>query len=190
MTGGYTDREGETNYSTSSSIYIPSKHTFCDLPDIPTDRILHTTQGLTVCGGYGDNDTNLYNCDSFDVNTGNWYRSYNFTERHAGYVSWQTSQGLMLIGGWHTDKTSIIHPDGTETKFHFESDKRYRTPCGIPDPETGTIIITGGYSDGALSKRVTRYYEDGKGVAMPDMNNPRYLHGCSSFKNDKEETVS
>ena len=89
----------------------------------------------------------------------------------------------MLIGGWHTDKTSIIHPDGTETKFFFESEKHYRTPCGIPDPETGTIIITGGSSGGVLSKRVTRYYEDGKGVAMPDMNNPRYLHGCSSYRN-------
>ena len=186
MAGGYTDREGKTNYSTSSSLYIPSKQIFCDLPNIPTHRQGHTTQEFTVCGGFGDNDDpniNLYNCDSFDVDTGSWYRSFDFTERHAGYVSWQTSQGLMLIGGWHTDKTSILFSNGTETKIVFESDKRYRTPCGIPDPETGTIVITGGSSDGVLSKRVTRYDEDGKGVAMPDMNIPRYLHGCSSYTN-------
>ena len=38
--GGWSDESGSTNYSLTTSLYIPSKKQFCELPNVPNDRLL------------------------------------------------------------------------------------------------------------------------------------------------------
>ena len=95
----------------------------------------------------------------------------------SGHVAWETSDGLALVGGWGNVYTSILGPNGAETRIKYESDFEKWTPCGIPDPETETIIITGGNHKNSTgyyqSSVVNRYDKHGKRERLPNMNIPR-----------------
>jgi len=188
--GGWSDESGKTALALTTSLYIPSKKQFCKLPNVPTDRFGHTTIGFTSCGGWEYENNNCY---TFNTDKGEWELSHNFKGRHAGHVAWQTSEGLALVGGWGNVYTSILGPNGAETIIKYESDYEKWTPCGIPDPETETIIITGGNHKNSTgyyqSSVVNRYDKHGKRERLPNMNIPRWLHACSSYKNDKGKTV-
>ena len=95
----------------------------------------------------------------------------------SGHVAWETSEGLALVGGWGQDETAILHPNGTQTTIFYQSDYVKRTPCGIPDYETETITITGGFFKNSTtefqSSLVNRYDKHGKRERLPNMNIPR-----------------
>ena len=92
----------------------------------------------------------------------------------SGHVAWKTNEGLALVGGWGDVRTTIFHPNGTQTRIFYESDYQKWSPCGIPDYETDTIIITGGYFKNSSlefrSKVVNRYDKFGNREKLPEMN--------------------
>ena len=92
----------------------------------------------------------------------------------SGHVAWETNEGLALVGGWFHDETTIFHPNGTQTIIFYQSDYQKRSSCGIPDYETDTIIITGGYFKNSSlefrSKLVNRYDKFGNREKLPEMN--------------------
>ena len=50
--------------------------------------------------------------------------------------------------------------------------------CGIPDPETDTIIVTGGQD---TETRVSQYDRNGFVKNLPSLNTVRRFHSCAQF---------
>ena len=71
-------------------------------------------------------------------------------------------------------------------KMDWQS-SHYRSACAIQDPETNTVLVTGGYF--SLST-VSRYGKEGwKEDFSSGLHTGRYNHGCASFlswDNDNE----
>ena len=59
----------------------------------------------------------------------------------------------------------------------------YSETCGIEDPDTQTVVITGGYLTGRLSimNTVSLYGIQGWIEDLPSLNYNRYQHACSSY---------
>ena len=53
-----------------------------------------------------------------------------------------------------------------------------RRACSIPDPDTDTVVVTGGSSAPAA---VTRYSWAGWVAELAPLLVPRYRHGCGTF---------
>ena len=61
--------------------------------------------------------------------------------------------------------------------------------CSIEVPSGDKVIITGGFL-AYTSERVQMYTALGATERLPDLQQPRYNHGCGSFVNNNKETVS
>ena len=61
----------------------------------------------------------------------------------------------------------------------------FRSSCAIPDPDTNTVIITGGggfpYNRDENYTLVSRYNKDGWLADLPPLNIGRYQHSCTSY---------
>ena len=88
---------------TSVEVFVPSTGLSCSLPALPDERYEHTMDSLLICGGYGSSATT---CLSFT--SGQWITSHNLVEERYYHTSWQTEQGLVLMGGVHSLDTSEI----------------------------------------------------------------------------------
>ena len=55
----------------------------------------------------------------------------------------------------------------------------YRDSCAIDDPDTQTVIITGGYK---TRTTVSVYGLQGWVEDLQPLNTERYFHACSSYK--------
>ena len=84
-------------------VFSPSAGISCFLPSLPDDRAYHTMETLLICGGSGElaKDT----CISFL--SGQWVVSHTMQERRAGHSSWETEEGVLLMGGG--TETGSIH---------------------------------------------------------------------------------
>jgi hypothetical protein len=60
---------------------------------------------LLICGGY-DYSTAATTCLSFT--SGQWITSHTLVEKRYAHTSWQTEQGLVLLGGVYSPDTSEI----------------------------------------------------------------------------------
>jgi hypothetical protein len=88
MSGGY-------GADTNVEVYVPSTGQSCSLPSLPAEREGHTMDSLYICGGgYSSSRTNCLHFSS-----GQWYTSHTLVEKRSGHSSWQTDQGLVLMGG-------------------------------------------------------------------------------------------
>ena len=61
--------------------------------------------------------------------------------------------------------------------------------CSIEVPSGDKVIITGGFLADTI-ERVQMYTALGATERLPDLQQPRYNHGCGSFVNNNKETVS
>ena len=95
---------GDGDKLTSVEVFVPSTGLSCSLPGLPDDRYRHTMDGLLICGGsYYETATT---CMSFT--SGQWNTSHTLVERRYIHTSWQTEQGLVLMGGVYSKNTSEI----------------------------------------------------------------------------------
>ena len=62
----------------------------------------------------------------------------------------------------------------------------FSSACSITDYESDTVILTGGYTTTTISK-VERYGHSGLKETLPDLNEPRRMHGCSSYIKDGKQ---
>ena len=66
----------------------------CSLPDLLNETWGHTQNGLTVCG---NSEQEFKSC--FTFTNGNWKLSQNLLRPRLYHSSWQTGQGLLIMGG-------------------------------------------------------------------------------------------
>ena len=96
-------------------------------------------------------------------------------------MSWETPNGVYLIGGGGTELTSeIVYADGSVEEgfpLKYETD----AACAIPDPCNNEIIITGGFPT-AVRKIVSVYNEEGWQRDLAPLNEGRAIHACSDYK--------
>ena len=91
---------------TSVEVFVPSTRQSCSLPSLPDNlRYHHTMDSHVICGGYY---ASASTCLSFS--SGQWITSHILTEGRDAHSSWQTDQGLVLMGGYDSPVRSEILP--------------------------------------------------------------------------------
>ena len=109
VSGGYGDA------ITSVEVFSPLTGESCSLPSLPDHRYRHTMDGLLICGG----DVTTVSCLTFS--SGEWTRSNTLMEQRTDHTSWQTEEGVVLIGGdygYYT--TELVHEAGVEGELSFD----------------------------------------------------------------------
>ena len=118
LTGGFTE---EKRYGYSVEV-VRGDGTTCTLPKMIVKRTHHTQTGPTVCGGL----QKLPNCEIFK--NGKWRTSHNLKEKRDGSVSWNSPNGIMLLGGIPAyRKTELLSRTSSSTteQFTLPYDARY-----------------------------------------------------------------
>ena len=100
LSGGY-DAGARNNVE----VFVPSTGLSCSLPALPDQRYEHTMDSLLICGGGPYSSTAATTCLSFT--SGQWITSHTLVEERYYHTSWQTEQGLVLMGG-------VLSPDTSE----------------------------------------------------------------------------
>ena len=99
-------------------------HCECSLPSLPGSRSQHTMNGLTVCGGYYNND----NCMTLGLR--GWEISHNLSTSRYLHISWRRhNHGILLMGGYTsgTDQTTeLAGQDGSVNgPFNLKHGRKY-----------------------------------------------------------------
>ena len=102
--------------STEEEIWIPDDNTICGIPSLPRGSYHGTLDGMKYCRPYGGNYGNETECVGFDQ--GIWDRSNSgFKNRRSFHTSWETEDGIYLMGGEGSYQTSeFARNDGTVTE--------------------------------------------------------------------------
>ena len=74
-------------------VYSPSTGDSCVLPSLPDERDGHTSDGLTICGGW----YTLTTCITFT--SGEWVTSHALAEERAFHCSWSNKDKIFILGG-------------------------------------------------------------------------------------------
>ena len=106
----------------SVEIYNPVSNISCSLPEFPSQRQRHSQDGALACGG-GGNDKN---CVKWSSDSGTWTQSHTLIQRRYYHVSWNTDDGVYLMGGAYSLKTTeLVKNDGTvEDGFSLQYDTK------------------------------------------------------------------
>ncbi len=95
----------------------------CSLPPLPGVRYGHSMNGLTVCGGIGDNE---YNCMTLGPRV--WIKTHTLSQGRYGHVTWRRDNDILLMGGNTSGTyktTEVVGDTGSVEKGPFAL--KYRT---------------------------------------------------------------
>ena len=126
MVGGLSPTNSSKAFKNPNvtGLFIPSTGRYCHLPPLPRSRASHTVNGLTACRGSGHGFAGQ-TCETFNTSSGQWETSYTFDSSLSGHVAWQTSRGLLLMGGFNQnisdciDTTTLLLPGGGHQQGPF-----------------------------------------------------------------------
>ena len=91
----------------SVEVVVPSTGQFCSLPDLPDDhRYYHTMDSLYICGGKRGNCLHFLD--------GEWSLYYEMEDFYEGHSSWETDQGILLLGGKFGTSSEFVPTTGEE----------------------------------------------------------------------------
>ena len=190
ITGGKSGNATEH----SVEIFLPdSPSNPCILRDLPEGYYGHTQDGGMICGG----QRTPYTCRRWNPNEGIFPEKpdHRFKPDRFCHVSWTpvSENVTFLMGGGskkdRAENTSTPIRPGIYSGPYFDFDLKYKlyAACSIPDPETDTVIITGGNYDHDPKNKITSLYnEDGHVEDFGYLNHPRMFHGCTSYMTDKK----
>ena len=172
VTGGMT---GNNDALTSVELLHTNGSHLCSLPNLPRSRADHTTNGLITCGGF----TADRSCVTFS--DGNWYESHTLGVGRAWHTSWSSPQGVLLIGGYHSQATTeLLTDDGTSTPgFSLQYD--HNGECAIQLEQE--VVL-------AIGTTVTRYFIDGSFQQLPSLITHRHGHACGYFSSTDGNLVN
>ena len=193
ITGGYRISPLDPNNATylSAEIFSPNFPP-CILPDLPARYMFHTQDRGLICGGYRTQDT----CRQWNSTEGKFPEKpvHKFKTGRYFHVSWTplSEKETFLIGGgdWETPedrKTStVVKPGELEGYAGFQTYGIFGA-CSIPDPETDSVVITGGNIH-SPQNYVTSLYTDNVLIEnyFGKLNKRRMFHGCTSYVADKK----
>ena len=102
--------------STEEEIWIPDDDTICGIPSLPRGSYHGTLNGMKYCRPYGGSYGNETECVGFDL--GIWDRTNSgFQHRRSFHTSWETEDGIYLMGGEGSYQTSeFARKDGAVTE--------------------------------------------------------------------------
>lgn len=179
----------------SAEIFLPnSPNTPCILPDLPFRYYLHSQNGDLLCGG-SFSDTSR-NCRKWSSTEGKFSEKpvHEFKLYRSGHVSWSpvSENGTFLMGGGSKEEgmnsSTFVETGIINGIKGFDLTFLTTGACSIPDPETDTVLITGGYfyySEQAASQ-TSLYDKNGFVEYFGNMNSKRYYHGCASYYANKK----
>ena len=99
ITGGESD-DGDAQHT--AEVWLPNGRS-CLLPRLPDPgRRDHTQSSLTSCGGWEDGSST--NCLTFIA--GEWELSHSLAIGVFSHVSWQSTAGILLMGGTSSELLS------------------------------------------------------------------------------------
>lgn len=164
----------------TSELFLPSYGISCTLPALPGVRAGHTLDNHMLCGGI-DTDSS---CLLWSPDSGTWedWGEELYYDRRVS-VSWTPSvdtSGIYLIGGtnrYSQRTTTLVKPDGTQEPgfaLKYDADQA----CAIPDPDTETLVITGGRDS---MNTVAVYSDKGWQKDLMPLNIGRCNHACASY---------
>ena len=202
ITGGQSS-SGPGGTERSAEIFVPDLGT-CVLPNLPISYLAHTQQGGMLCGGYHRNTTNT--CRQWNSTEGKFIEKpvHEFESVRYALVSWTpvSEEKTFLLGGGRLgsgsqNTSTIVTPDKFNGTYGFYLEYAIFGACSIPDPETDTVIITGGncwrtdtfdsYKDtGGNCNLTSLYNEKGFVEYFGNLMHPRRFHGCTSYVADKK----
>ena len=185
ITGGRST-EDLTATDHSAEIFRPnSPDTPCILPELPAPYFGHTQNGDLLCGGYRPQTKD--NCRQWNSTEGKFLEKpvHTISPGRFFHVSWApNSENLTFLLDGNT--STIVKPGVESGSEGFNLQYGLSAACSIPDPDTNTVVITGGrYSE----KITSRYNESGFIEFLGDLNFKRYEHGCASYVSDNNERV-
>ena len=188
ITGGSGGNKNWNASTHSIEIYVPNTPGEpCILHDLPEGYYGHTQDGGMICGGVQTQNT----CRRWNPKEGIFpYKTvHGFEPGRYAHVSWTPvyEKETFLIGGGsnlESRNSSTLVKQGTFAGSDgFPKGLKYALfgACSIPDPDTDTVVITGGrYSE----KTSSVYNEYGFIEYLGDLNFKRYEHGCTSYVSD------
>ena len=94
------------------------------------------------------------------------------------------------MGGYpHTRNTTLLLPGGGFQKgYNLQVNSWFS--CAIEDPESDSVILTGGYEQtGQPMQNVVRYGENGFIEHLANMTFSRARHGCAGYYDDNKNLV-
>jgi len=181
IAGGYSNNH---EYISSVELYNPKTSSSCFLPSLPASRFDPVSSGLRVCGG------NIRDCVEFSGGT--WTTVVQLTDDRMGSSGWESSQGLVIMGGYDSLDTAEIVRDGYSEELFTLSPPRVFA-CSIPDYDSDTVVLTGGLtfnqSGGYTLNIVERYDLNGFVESLPYLNTDRVDHGCGYYYKDGERVL-
>ena len=192
ITGGLNKMDyNATRYS--AEIFLPnSPNTPCILPDLPAPFTEHTQNGGMLCGGSAK-ETH-YICDQWNSEEGKFSGKsvHRFNPGRDQHVSWTPVSGDMtiLFGGGY--KTSIRNTTTILKKGNYEGIPGFNLiypivgACAIPDPDTDSVVITGGNPQPPIDRLTSVYNKNGFVMLWGNLNYRRKYHGCTSYVVDNE----
>ena len=195
ITGGESSQDNKATRR-SVEIFLPNSPSQpCILPDLPDQYFGHTQDGGMICGGHTTLTENV--CRQWNPTEGIFPDKpvHIFKPARYFHVSWTpvSENETFLMGGGSTKErarnTSTIIQPGIYSGPYFNFTLKYplNAACSIPDPETDTVIITGGNYDTIPRNRITSLYnEDGWVLNLGNLKYPRRFHGCTSYVANKK----
>ena len=182
--------------TTSVEIIKKDGTNVCQLERLPHGQFYATQDGyvhcvVVNCYTYRENPLQFITIflTSFFLSEGVWVKTHKIAGRWGHlrkHSSWSSPNGIILLGmdiEAGADTTEILTSDGQATPS-FTLAKPVRWSCSIQFPDK--VITTGGYPP---DKAVVEYNEDGFVKYLPDLTEPRYAHGCSSYLDDDQNDV-
>ena len=97
ITGGW--------HRTEVEVFFPETLTGCSLPPLPFANRLASQEGRVMCGGENMKFSN--SCHTFTAQ-GTWLESHITLTERVVHSSWRTGQGILLMGGRYSEKTTEL----------------------------------------------------------------------------------
>jgi len=157
----------------------------CVLPSLPENRIKHTMDNATLCGGERTFKLSKHSCLTFS--SGKWVTSHAMAQKRQEHTSWNIKEEgkIILMGGDRRQETETITKGKIDGVPGFRMKYYTRDACSITDHTTNSVIITGG----SYERTVSRYNTSGHVEDLPSLIRGRKQHGCGSYRDDSGEQV-
>ena len=115
ISGGY--RPGARHPVNSTEVWIPSSGLQCRLADLPAGRAEHSQSGDLLCGGLGQARELHNSCVRWRGRV--WTTWAVLQTVRVGHSAWNSSAGLVLMGGDITRKSTEIVKGKNRVEKYF-----------------------------------------------------------------------